>query len=98
MRRKKGKKENNNLRNVVIMAATVVVMAPIIIVIIQNVRHSVSIGFKIHDLNQEAKIYQQQIEKDSLLLEDIKYDEGLERYARENYFMQRRGERVFILE
>ncbi len=73
-------------------------MTPILIVIIQNVRHSISIGAQIRELNREAELYQEAITKDSLLLEKIKFDEGLEEYARENYFMQRKGERLFIIE
>lgn len=80
------------------MAITALVMTPILIVIIQNVRHSISIGAQIRELNREAELYQEAITKDSLLLEKIKFDEGLEEYARENYFMQRKGERLFIIE
>lgn len=84
-------------REQILLIATSVVMIPILIVVIQNVRHSLSIGGQIRDLNREAELYEQSIKSDSLLLEQIKFDEGLEEYARENYFMQRRGERVFII-
>ncbi|MFR9503849.1 MAG: septum formation initiator [Rikenellaceae bacterium] len=88
----------NTPRDRIILAATIVVMAPILFVIIQNVSHSISVSIKINELNREAKLYQSRIERDSLLLEKIKFDEGLEEFARETYFMQRRGERVFIME
>ncbi|MFI3280226.1 MAG: septum formation initiator [Rikenellaceae bacterium] len=97
MAKKKVAKEENILRDRVILAATIIVMAPILFVIIQNARHSFSIQMQINALNREARDYQKQIEKDSLLLEKIKFDEGLEEYARETYFMQRKGERVFII-
>lgn len=91
-------KINKSPREQVILVATAVVLIPILVVIGQNVRHSISIGSQLRRLNREAELYQKSIERDSLLLEEIKYDEGLERFARETYFMQRRGERVFIIE
>lgn len=97
MAKKKVAKEENILRDRVILAATIIVMAPILFVIIQNARHSFSIQMQINGLNSEARDYQKQIEKDSLLLEVIKSDEGLEEYARETFYMQRKGERVFII-
>ncbi|MFI3323205.1 MAG: septum formation initiator [Rikenellaceae bacterium] len=93
----KKKKVVNLNRERIILGATIVVMLPILFVIIQNVSHSISIGAKIRELNREAKEYQASIREDSLLLERIKFDEGLEEYARETFFMQRRGERVFIV-
>lgn len=95
---KKKKEVANPSREKIILIAVAVVMAPILFVIIQNVSHSISIARKIGGLNREAKLYQSQIDRDSLLLEEIKFDEGLEKYARESYFMQRSGERVFIIE
>ncbi|MFI3264563.1 MAG: septum formation initiator [Rikenellaceae bacterium] len=97
MAKKKDNKEKKSLRDRIVLIVTIVVMAPICFVIIQNVRHSISIYRQICSLNREAEVYQKQIEKDSLLLERIKYDEGLEEYARENYYMQRKGERLFII-
>ncbi len=85
-------------REQIILIVTIVVMIPIFIVIGQNVRHSISIGSQIRALNREAEIYEQSIERDSLLLERIKFDDGLEQFARETYFMQRRGERLYIFE
>ena len=38
------------------------------------------------------------IEQDSTLLEELKYDDNLEQFARERYRMQRRGEKVYIVE
>ncbi|MFR9513220.1 MAG: septum formation initiator [Rikenellaceae bacterium] len=91
-------KSQKSVRDRMILIATAVIMAPILFVIIQNLRHSVSIIGKIRELEHEAVGYQKQISEDSLLLEKIKFDEGLEQYARETFFMQRSGERVFIIE
>ncbi|MFR9523029.1 MAG: septum formation initiator [Rikenellaceae bacterium] len=90
--------KNKTPREKIILVATAIVLAPILFVIIQNLSHSISLASKIRALDREAASYQLQIEVDSLLLEKIKFDEGLEQYARENFYMQRRGERVFIVE
>ncbi len=78
--------------------ATLIVATPILIVIFKNLSHSISIGSQIRAVSSESRLYQERITADSLLLESIKFDEGLERYAREKYFMQRKGEQIFILE
>ncbi len=85
-------------REQVVLVAMLIVMAPILFVIVKNIGHSITIFKQISVLNREAELYQSQIFRDSLLLEKIKSDEGLEEYARENFFMQRRGERVFVME
>ena len=53
---------------------------------------------EIRQLNKEKAIYEASIRRDSLLIENLKNDEFLEQYAREKYFMQAKGEQVFIVE
>lgn len=53
---------------------------------------------EIRALNREKAHYQAQINRDSTLIENLKNDEFLERYAREKYYMQGKGEKVFIVE
>ena len=53
---------------------------------------------EIRQLNREKAIYEASIRRDSLLIENLKNDEFLERYAREKYFMQGKNEQVFIVE
>ena len=55
-------------------------------------------GREIRQLNREKAIYEASIRKDSTLIENLKNDEFLERYAREKYFMQGKNEQVFIVE
>ncbi len=55
-------------------------------------------SLEIRELNKEKAIYEASILRDSLLIENLKNDEFLERYAREKYFMQGKGEQVFIVE
>ena len=53
---------------------------------------------EIRTLNREKARYQAQINRDSTLIENLKNDEFLERYAREKYYMQGKDEKVFIVE
>jgi cell division protein FtsB len=55
-------------------------------------------SIEIHELNREKAIYKASIRRDSTLIENLKNDEFLEQYAREKYFMQGKGEQVFIVE
>ena len=54
---------------------------------------------KIRSLEKEIKHYQEEIDVNSKKLNDLKTDkEGLERFAREEYFMKKVNEDVFIIE
>lgn len=53
---------------------------------------------KIRSLEKEIKHYQKEIEINSKKLNDLHTDkEGLERFAREDYFMKKPNEDVFII-
>ncbi len=81
-----------------ILALTAVVMLFMLFTIGRNLVHALSIKIEISALEDNADNYRKQIQRDSTLLENLKYDDELERYAREHYRMQRRGERVYIVE
>ena len=54
---------------------------------------------KIRRLEREIRHYKKEIETDRRKLEDIRTNrEGLERYAREEFYMKRPNEDVFIIE
>lgn len=55
-------------------------------------------SIEIRELNKEKALYEASIRRDSALIENLKNDDFLERYAREKYFMQGKGEQVFIIE
>lgn len=55
-------------------------------------------SIEIKELNREKAIYKNSIHRDSTLIENLKNDEFLERYAREKYLMQGENEQVFIVE
>ena len=69
---------------------TCIIVVFTIFIVGRNLLHAI--------LEQERAIYRARIEQDSTLLEELKYDDNLEQFARERYRMQRRGEKVYIVE
>lgn len=55
-------------------------------------------SIEIRQLNREKALYERSILHDSTLIENLKNDELLERYARERFLMQGKNEQVFIVE
>lgn len=53
---------------------------------------------KIRHLEKEIKFYQEELEVNRKKLNDLRTDkEGLERFAREEYFMKKADEDIFII-
>lgn len=48
-------------------------------------------------LTKEVEVCRKKIAEDSTMLENLKYDEYIEAYAREHYNLQRKNETVYIL-
>ena len=48
-------------------------------------------------LTKEVEMYRAKIAEDSAMLENLKYDEYIEAYAREHYNLQRKDETVYVL-
>ena len=55
-------------------------------------------SIEIRQLNREKALCERSILHDSTLIENLKNDELLERYARERFLMQGKNEQVFIVE
>ncbi|SFC80295.1 FtsB family cell division protein [Algibacter pectinivorans] len=53
---------------------------------------------EIEDLENEKSYYKKEIEKDKKDLKKISTDEGLEKFAREAYYMKRDNEEIYIIE
>tara|TARA_Y100000385_G_scaffold37779_1_gene35232 strand:+ start:1993 stop:2214 length:222 start_codon:yes stop_codon:yes gene_type:complete len=58
-----------------------------------------------HELNQDLKkledeknYYNQEIKKDLIEIKKLSSDEGLEKFAREEYHMKKSGEDIYIIE
>ena len=52
----------------------------------------------IDDLKNKKEYYKKEIEKDQKAIERLSTKEGLEKFAREEYFMKRDSEEIFIIE
>lgn len=65
-------------------------------VIVRNLIVIAGYRIKISRLRSEKAEYQRRISADSLLIEQLKYDDFLEKYARERYRMHRPDEDVFL--
>ena len=52
----------------------------------------------IEDLENEKKYYKREIEKDNKAIKKLSTEEGLEKFAREKYYMKRDNEEIFIIE
>ncbi|WP_290541079.1 septum formation initiator family protein [Alistipes sp.] len=79
------------------IVATAIIVVLTMFVVGRNALHAVKIKRQINALAREQIYYTGKIEQDSTLLERLKYDDYLEEYARENYHMQGRNERVYII-
>ena len=77
------------------IAATAIIVVLTLFVVGRNALHAVKIKGQINALLREELFYRERIAQDSALVEQLRYDDYLEEYARENYHMQRRDEHVY---
>lgn len=87
-----------DVRKIVWRVATALIIVYTTFVVARNLVHAFKIKTQINALMQERRRFEERIERDSMLLEELKYDDRLEKYAREHYRMQRPGDRVFYVE
>lgn len=80
------------------IAATAVILVFTAFVVGRNAVHAVKIKRQIAALTREKEQYRVKIERDSTLIERLRYDDYLEEYARERFRMQRRDEQVYRIE
>lgn len=53
---------------------------------------------EIESLENEKEYYKKEIEKDSKAIKKLSTKDGLEKFAREEYYMKRENEEIFIIE
>ena len=53
---------------------------------------------EINKLEQQREFLEQEINRDKELLEQLRDPEELEKYARENYYMKKDNEEIFLIE
>ncbi|MBR9846604.1 MAG: septum formation initiator, partial [Algicola sp.] len=52
----------------------------------------------ISDLEDEKEYYNKEIEKDKKAIKELSTDEGIEKLAREKYYMKKDNEDIYIIE
>jgi cell division protein DivIC len=53
---------------------------------------------EINDLENEKEYYKREIKKDNKDIKKLSTEEGIEKFAREEYYMKRDKEEIFIIE
>ncbi|MGR7811886.1 FtsB family cell division protein [Lacinutrix undariae] len=53
---------------------------------------------EINDLNNEKEYYKNEIEKDKKAIKTLSTEDGIEKLAREKYYMKKDNEEIYIIE
>ena len=80
------------------LGATAVIFIYTAVVTVRNLVIIVRVDSRIARLEKQYDLYRGRIDQDSTLLEQLKYDEYLEQFAREKFHMQRANENIYIVE
>ena len=79
-------------------ALTIVVSIITLFIIGRSVVSIIKSKHHINQLEKQKRVYLDRIAEDSIVLEQLKDDEYLEKFARERYNMQRKDERIYVIE
>lgn len=80
------------------LGLTAVIFIYTAVVIVRNLIVIVRVNSRISNLEEQYDLYRSRVDQDSTLLEQLKYDEYLEQFAREKFHMQRADEHIYIVE
>jgi len=80
------------------LGLTAVIFIYTAVVIVRNLIVIVRVNSRISNLEEQYDLYRSRVDQDSTLLEQLKYDEYLEQFAREKFHMQRADEHIYIIE
>lgn len=80
------------------LGVTAVIFIYTAVVTVRNLVIIVRVNSRIARLEKQYDLYRGRIDQDSTLLEQLKYDEYLEQFAREKFHMQRANENIYIVE
>ena len=80
------------------LGVTAVIFIYTAIVTVRNLIVIVRVNSRISHLEEQYDLYRSRVDQDSTLLEQLKYDEYLEQFAREKFHMQRADEHIYIVE
>ena len=89
---------NNFLKDRRLWVISIVIFVLLIAVFDKNNLIEVwKLNQQLKELESQRDYYQQKITQDSTILENLKNNDSLERYAREHYQMKRKGETIYII-
>lgn len=77
---------------------TAVIFVYTAVLTMRNLVTFIKTEHRIGKLEEQRDYFLYRIREDSTMLEQLKYDEYLEQYARERYHMQRANEYIYIVE
>ncbi|MDE5579068.1 MAG: septum formation initiator family protein [Alistipes sp.] len=80
------------------IGATLFIVAFTLFIVGRNVVHAIRIQRQINALTRQKEALRVRIDADSTLLEQLRYDEYLEEFAREHFRMRRSDDYVYIVE
>lgn len=80
------------------LGLTAVIFIYTAVVIVRNLIVIVRVNSRTSNLEEQYDLYRSRVDQDSTLLEQLKYDEYLEQFAREKFHMQRADEHIYIVE
>lgn len=80
------------------IGATLFIVAFTLFIVGRNVVHAIRIQRQINALIRQQEALRVRIDADSTLLEQLRYDEYLEEFAREHFRMRRSDDYVYIVE
>lgn len=75
----------------------ILVVALVLVLFGRDIVESIRLRGQIRELERRKAYYQNRIEEDSTLLENLRDRDFLERYAREKYLMRVEGEEIYII-
>lgn len=80
------------------IGATLFIVAFTLFIVGRNVVHAIRLKRQINALIRQQEALRVRIDADSTLLEQLRYDEYLEEFAREHFRMRRSDDYVYIVE
>lgn len=79
------------------VVTTAIVVLFTLVFVGQNLLHALELKGDIARLEEEQEQYMEKIARDSTLVEQLRHDDYLEEFAREQFHMQHPDEEVFII-
>lgn len=80
------------------IGATLLIVAFTLFIVGRNVVHAIRLKRQINVLIRQKETLRTRIDADSTLIEQLRYDEYLEEFAREHFRMRRADDHVYIVE